>query len=129
MRPDLAEQLARLEHASRQARERLADAQHRAGQASARAISRDHLITVTVAVGTGLTDLTIDPRALQQYDARRLAATILATITEASTRLREIVTEQYREALGEEFDPVGLLGDPATIIETVARMAGRLRES
>ncbi|AZG44022.1 YbaB/EbfC family nucleoid-associated protein [Gordonia insulae] len=56
---------------------------------SARAVSADRLVAVTVDARGRLVDLTIDPRALRRYRAEQLSAQITALTTEADQQIRD----------------------------------------
>jgi DNA-binding protein YbaB len=125
MRPDLAEQLERMLRASRQTRERLAEMNAPGREAQGTGASEDGLVTCTVSAGAGITDLTINPRAMERYRSDQLAATIREVITEANAQLRTAVVEQYREVLGESFDPQAL-ADPDAAAEAIKNVSARL---
>lgn len=55
---------------------------------TARAVSADRLIAVTVDIRGSLTDLTIEPGALRRYRADQLSAAITALVTEADREIR-----------------------------------------
>lgn len=125
MRPDLEEQMERMLRSFRQTREQLMQAQTRTREAQGWATSRDNLITCAVT-SAGISDLTISPRALQRYDAPRLAATIREVIAEANAHLQAYAAEQYREVLGDSFDPQALT-DPDAATEAIQNMRRRLQ--
>jgi DNA-binding protein YbaB len=125
MRPELAEQFERMLRASRRARERLAELNERGRDARGMGASDDGLVTCTVGAGEGITDLTISPRAMERYSSTQLADTIRAVIAEANDRLRAAVVEQYRDVLGDSFDPRAL-ADPDAAADAIKNVSARL---
>lgn len=64
---------------------------------------------------------------MERYDAGRLADTVREVIAEATAQLRAYVSEQYREILGETFDPEAL-ADPDAAAEQIRRLRDHLRD-
>jgi DNA-binding protein YbaB len=123
---DPAEQMEQILRSFKQTRERLTEARARAREAYGSARSRDHLIECTVGPDGQITNLTISPRAMEDYDAARLAATIQDVIAEANAQLRAYLAEQSREVFGESFDPEAL-AEPDAAMEAIKTMRDRLR--
>jgi len=126
MEPGVNERIEQMLRSFRQTRQKLSELNARARETQGWAASRDNLITCTVTSGAGITDLTISPRALERYDAATLADTIRGVIAEANAQLQANLTDQYREVLGEGFDPHAL-ADPEAAEAAVQDMARRLR--
>ncbi|WP_324290138.1 YbaB/EbfC family nucleoid-associated protein [Gordonia sp. SL306] len=89
---------AMLEELSRQRSELTRVGEAMAGL-TARAVSTDRLVSVTVDARGLLHDLTIDPRAMRRYRADQLSAQITALVAEADRRLQDQRNQIYTEAV------------------------------
>lgn len=121
-------QLEQMLRSLRATQERLGEVQDRVSSAYGTARSRDNLVSCTVGPGGNITELHISPRAMDSYRADQLAGTIRDVITEANAQLHAYVAEQYRDVLGESFDPASL-ADPDAAAEAIRAMRDRLRRN
>ena len=80
---------------------RMQDLQERIAELVGQGQDRDGLVRATYTSSGGLTDVTIDPRAMRK-GSQELAETVKEVIREAAADLQRQVTEVTTEALGQD---------------------------
>jgi DNA-binding protein YbaB len=83
--------------------------------------SADGLITATVGARGDLIRLDIDPRIYRRPDARALADTIAATITNAGIKAREEVVDLFAALIPREQMEAQLSGDQDALTEVLRK--------
>jgi DNA-binding protein YbaB len=125
MRPEMEGRVQAILGSFRHQREELEATSEQLSRTTASAVSPDHMVRVTVAAEAGVTELVIDPRAMQTYQADALAATIVAATQDATAKLRDSLSERLRATLGDEVD-LHALDNPVDTAAVIKRMARQL---